>query len=211
MTTPAEILKPICSTDEVRRTILEPFGMYFEGRRWACATDGHICVAIAADFPLRKDAPDATVVFKPAPPLQRVSVPLLREWAGPVPAPPPPPSSEKRMVACDECNGKGTTTCPTCDSDDYDCDACDGTGKYEEDVDTTPAIEPRYGALLKGVLNRHLLARVLATLPADMTKIQIGQLEELAPYVLRAPNWIAAIMPVRGVDAKERFDLLEAA
>lgn len=205
--TPAERLAQICSTDPTRANITTPFGMDFKGARWLAATDGRTAVAILGDAEMRAGAPDLGQVLSTAPPPGfRADLALLREWAGPVPPPRPPPSVEN--VDCDECDGSGKVTCLECERDGAECQDCNGTGKVEE-VDVVDA-PPRYGAIFGGILNRVLLARVLVTLPDDTTYVRIGQAEPLAPYILRAKGWLAAIMPVTGEKSAERFTELEA-
>lgn len=157
--TPAEILAPICSTDETRANLATPFGMVFRCRKWIAASDGHVAVAFLDDaVALRDDAPPlAELLDLEPPPTFRASVEALRSWAGP-----------------------------------------------------PEAWDTRYGAIFSGILNRVLLARVLATLPDDTTHVRIGQAEPLAPYILRAKGWLAAIMPVTGEKSAERFTELEA-
>lgn len=78
---------------------------------------------------------------------------------------------------------------------------CHGCGK-----DPYPT---RPGTIFSGVLNRVLLARALATLPEGTAELRIGQAEPLTPYILRAPGWLAAIMPLVDKEVSEKFTELE--
>lgn len=189
-------LKPICSRDPSRPRLHTPFGMDYEKRRWTAATDGHIFVALVGPCDLRTDAPpvvDQLLMPEPAP-THRASVALLKEWAG---------SPSATWTVCETCNGFPTFThCPACGGGPR-CDGCRGAGAIANTF--------RPGALLGGVLNRILLAKVLATLPEGAAHIFIGQRAPLMPYMLRAKDWIAAVMPLRDASADTTFERLEAA
>lgn len=177
--TPAEILAPICSTDTTRPNLTTPFGMDFKGKRWLAATDGHIAVALLGDAEMRAGAPDLAVILNGSlPPGFRANVAALRAWAG---------EPRSLPVDCDDCQGTGKVECIECNRDGAKCWECDGTGKVNA--------PPDCGAIFSGVLNRALLARVLATLPDDVTEVRIGQREPLDAYILRSKGWLAAIMP----------------
>lgn len=194
--TPEEILKPICSTDESRPGLLTPFGIDFEGRRWTVATNGHNLVALPFPRVLRTDAPDVVgaLLTKEPRPNFRASVASLKEWAGsPVPA----------WTACETCHGEPPHQfCPACGGGPR-CDGCGGAGGIREMM--------RPGALLEGVVNKVLLAQVLATLPADVTHLLIGQRCAFCAYMLRAKDWIGSVMPLRDSEAGSKFTELEPA
>lgn len=197
--TPAEILKPICSSDTTRPNLATPFGMDFKGKRWLAAPDGHIAVALLGECDLRTGAPDLSqVIGVEPPPAFRASVAALREWAGPVPSPPEPPTAVE--VPCEECDGEGKVCCFECGREGAKCSDCEGSGKVESLPDPP---SPSYGVIFSGTLNRALLAKVLATLPADVTEVRIGLQSKLSPYILRARGWLAAIMPVNGDAPKD--------
>lgn len=203
--TAVEVLKPIC--EQERENMIAPFGMDYEGKRWAAATNGFMFAALVGDCETRPNAPKVVenLLSVALPPTHRVSVALLKEWAGEIP---PPPSTEKRIVQCEECHGSGEVYCDECDRPGAECHECEGTGKAEE---RPRRPEPRLGRLLHGVLNRILLAQILATVPDGVTEILIGQAAEADPYIFRADNWIGAVMPMKGArEGLPRFEMVAA-
>ncbi len=189
-----ESLLLCCSTDNTRPTLLTPFLMVYEGARWAAATDGHLAAALTFDGDLRDDGPDLAALLKAEPaPTYMVRVTPLSVWAGtPYPA----------ENICKACNGHPPRSyCPACGGGPR-CDRCDGTGRWRE--------SSRDGKMLGGALNRTLLSKAIATLPSGIEMVEVGHPEALHPYILRAPGWLAAIMPLRGAndDAPEFTSLL---
>jgi len=86
----------------------------------------------------------------------------LRAWASPLPA--CGTCFQSRVIPCEECDGEGSSVCPTCEREE-DCRDCDGTGCY-----SCPRCRPgkpvrdlwvTEAGLAAGVpINRNLLAQL---------------------------------------------------
>ena len=109
-------LQLFCSTNPVRRTLLEPFSI----GEFSYAADGHIAVRVPrrADVPVREDAPDARRVFFDA---------GAETFVAPGAKKLPKPKTEE----CYQCDGDGKAhDCPNCNCA---CATCAGTGRVSCD------------------------------------------------------------------------------
>lgn len=171
-----EVLAAVVSTDKERPNLCSPYGIEFEGRKWACATDGKMLAALPFDGELRTDGPDPLGMLREMPATHSASVAGLLRAAG-----------EMVMTKCDgfDCDN-GDCNCGCENTPPHKCRKCAGTGKM-------PELRPR--RMLRGTLNPDLLSRLLSTAPKG-SLLSVGQADEKDPYVFRGSNWIGLLMPM---------------
>jgi hypothetical protein len=177
-------LKPVCSADKDRARIATPFAMTYEGRKWACATDGHVLAALPFDGDLRGDGPDAVKVIPAAPPTHKTTIAALRHLAGKI-----------AFETCDKCDGSGEVAhdcdCSLCTySGSEPCGRCDGEGKWRKQ---------RPAQIGPVVFDRNLLALVLGSGP-EAGEVRVGPLVALEPIRFRTADWLALVMPIHATD-----------
>lgn len=195
---PAERLKPLLEiVDPERTTLVGPFLVEYRGQKWAAATDGHGAAMVlitdeATRAALRTNGPSLGTVLEQhekASTTERGlhSVTALRAFAPVGPA----------QVKCDTCDGDGEDDRPMCE-----CPHCTGTHPCPDcdNGKTSPA--PIRVSLFGAVhVNRHLLARVLATAPGGEVRVFTGGTEDAPLFV--SDNWIGVLMPLHRRHDKE--------
>lgn len=178
-----------------------------DGAHYEIATDGYCAVAVVVDA-----IPDGAEDFRE----------FARLVATQTPAVPVNVAELRAFCAahggvveatnvCPECKGKGTTVCDECHGDRerecdmghwHECPDCDGLGSWTcEDCGGKPGTwmpSPNQRTtgvrLLTAVVNPVLVHTVLGTAPTESVAISTNFMK---PIVMRAPNWIGVVMPLR--------------
>lgn len=201
---------PVCSKDEMRPHLAQPFLVDLDGAPWTCATDGHRLAAIEGRHAGEVErAPSGEVRAHLRLPKSgvEVSTAALLAWAGEVPGPMP----------CTYCGGTGQeecghcygTTVHACDcGHDHSCASCDGAGKGECgwcDGDGLGMPPKRPGAILGVTFDRNLLPDVLASAPATV-RMYVGK-KSAPALLLWADGWRAIVMSFDGEPVGPAFEV----
>lgn len=196
-------LKAACSSDPMRVNMAEPFAIQYEGRKWACATDGHALAIVPSDDVAEGVNPPNAAALLPGPAsTHSASIVDLRAFAG---------VAGPKWMACPKCNGnppplcskcKGDgvihdfCSCPKCDGD-HECPKCKGKSGGCSNCDDTGKSrpDPRPGVMLGVVLNLDVLAAVLVSAPAE-GRVEFVNRGDKAPIHFRTTDWQALVMPL---------------
>ncbi len=163
-------LKPFCSTDEFRPTLMQPWSR----GAYTYATNGHILVRVARrdDVPENEEAPDVEKTVEKArlDEASFVRLPLIDL--------PPEEKSE-----CQACEGRGTEhDCPDCTCD---CEVCNGSGEESSDLNSSVG--------LFGIPFAMRNARLILSLPG----VEISRPQgHLSPMPFRFEGGIGMSMPL---------------
>lgn len=193
------------SADDGRRPELigRTFGVDADGRRWAVVTNGHVAIGELTerdDLDRHEDESGRRVLVgvmaEQGDLVGEFSREALMDFAGPVEYP--------TKGKCKECGGKGEVRvehdcdCDYCDrpfEDVEECWDCDGQGNTLN----TPG--PRHGWIGATLVNRNLLAHVLAAVPDGAIRVHSVN---NGPYDVRVwldgGTWRATIMGMRPMD-----------
>lgn len=182
-----------CTKDHSQEALREPFSVVLGGSGWSGVTDGHFAFVVKGDggFAPR---PDWAGVFAEALSASvTIDLPALKAWAKDTPGPTP----------CTTCTAKGRVPCGRCqenretDGCEKRCPDCMEGQRQPRDIDC-------YGWLSKGSLDRRLLARALAPFTDGECFTSSPWLTPTddKPFCFRGSDWVAMVMPVRGVDPK---------
>ena len=207
-------IRGLCSTDEGRKDIANPFHFWVEGKQYVGATNGHVAIAVQeTDFPDGVEpAPgkipttfgDAVREARSA--SRPITVGEIRAWIDPL-----PPDTECSTcdgagtdADCDVCDGRGSHDWPDCEAD-HDCGNCNGVGGFKICPECNGRGKHRPRALparvVDGVYVDRLLVRdLLAALPADTVDVLMRWTDGKA-WVLFTPSkddaWVGIVMPMR--------------
>lgn len=209
-------------TDKAIKAAPQPFRMVIDGRVWACATEGHVLVAVEGDFDERDHygrliepaAGKAAAFFRSSVAnyigqlvsacrrVKTMPLPELRDWAG----------TATWTRQCSDCGGKGRSRCGVCSGTGevkgrmkpkIKCQDCRATGKVrcsECKNGTTTAPADRFGIVGGTTVNREYLARALDCIDGDGT-CTIGTDGDLEPIhvsgLIDDRKIRIALMPVR--------------
>ncbi len=183
----AALLSPLCARNKRPEDVrARPWLVSGDGKRWAVATDGWLCVAVLAEpgvsLPrcpgengksLTKYIASAGFVFASS-----VTRAALSRWAGKVKWPDP-------GVSCARCGDErrvGVKRCCFC-------------GHQRTSGKTWIEPNPRNGSVSGVPVNRVLIARALTVCQDKQILVSVGG--SLDPIRFRAQAWRAIVMPIR--------------
>lgn len=201
-------MRRLCALDPRRAAIAVPRLVTLDGRLHTIATNGHACLAVpgihagATEFEgddsisRRKFETQVAGIYELRGLPRVLSLPALCEFVrvdGPVPVP-CPACADARVVACDECAGRGVVRYAGEPSLE-ECDGCNGDGDAECDLcmgASYPAVVVKLGRLY---YNRTVIARAVRNLEGE--RVEFRQRPEGAPALLIGDGWRLALMSMR--------------